>query len=174
MQSPRVYDITSSVETVELEHSGRKSLYAPTEKIRIIEVGNFPLLGKLTALRFIEWLLKNPGGVISLPTGKTPEHFIKWVTRILERWSTKEIRALLESYGIPSAGKPDMRSFTFAQIDEFYPMDSSQQNSFHWYVSEFYIQGFGLSPDKALLIDATALGLPPGRTMQEVFPNSIV
>ena len=170
----RTYDISSNVEAIELARSGRKGRYAPHEKIGVVEVGNFPLLGKLTALRFIEWVLKNPGGVISLPTGKTPEHFIKWVTRILDRWNTKEIRALLESYGIPSAGKPDMRSFTFAQIDEFYPMDSSQQNSFHWYVSEFYIQGFGLSPDKALLIDATALGLSPGRSMQEVFPNSVV
>src|SRR5512135_1214421 len=105
MQSPRVYDITSSVETVELEHSGRKSLYAPTEKIRIIEVGNFPLLGKLTALRFVEWVLKNPGGVISLPTGKTPEHFIKWVMRILERWNTKDIQKILGGFGIDGSRK---------------------------------------------------------------------
>jgi len=73
-----VYDGTSSVEGVELAKIGRKLRYSPTEKIDVIEVDNFPLLGKLSALRFIEWVLKNPGGVISLPTGKTPEHFIKW------------------------------------------------------------------------------------------------
>ena len=33
-------------------------------------------------MRFIEWVQQNPGGVISLPTGKTPEHFIKWVQRL--------------------------------------------------------------------------------------------
>ena len=33
--------------------------------------------------------MKNPGGVISFPTGKTPEHFIKWVSHIIERWKTK-------------------------------------------------------------------------------------
>lgn len=170
----RAYDASSAVEVLERARSGRNETYGPTEKIRIIEVPNFPLLGKLTALRFIEWVLKNPGGVISLPTGKTPEHFIKWVSRILERWDTKEIQSLLESYNVDGSRKPDMKSLSFVQIDEFYPMDGAQHNSFFWYVNEFYIKGFGLSPQKALLIDATALGLPPGRTMQEVFPNNIV
>ena len=170
----RQYDGTSVVEQHELERSGRSLMYAPTEKIPIIEVPNFPTLGKLTALRFIEWVLKNPGGVISLPTGKTPEHFIKWVTRILGRWETKEIQELLESSGIDRSRPPDMKSLSFIQIDEFYPMDSSQQNSFNWYVNEYYIKGFGLSAERALLINATSLGLPPDRTMQEVFPDSIV
>jgi glucosamine-6-phosphate deaminase len=170
----RQYDGTSVVEQRELERSGRKLIYAPLEKIPIIEVPNFPTMGKLTALRFIEWVLKNPGGVISLPTGKTPEHFIKWVTRILTRWETKDIQELLESSGIDRSRPPDMKTLSFVQIDEFYPMDASQQNSFHWYVNEYYIKGFGLSPDRALLINATSLGLPPDRTMQEVFPANIV
>ena len=38
----------SRVEQIALERSGRKLIYAPTEKITIIEVENFPLLGKLT------------------------------------------------------------------------------------------------------------------------------
>jgi glucosamine-6-phosphate deaminase len=168
------YDASSSVEEIELRQSGRKALYAPTEKVRVIEVENFPLLGKLTALRFIEWVQKNPGGVISLPTGKTPEHFIKWVMRILERWNTKQIQEVLAGFGIDGKRKPDMKSLSFVQIDEFYPIDAQQQNSFHWYVNEFYLQGFGLDPAKALLIDATSLGLPEGMSMQEVFPNDIV
>jgi glucosamine-6-phosphate deaminase len=170
----RTYDASSTVEATELERSRRKPLYEPTEKIRIIEVENFPLLGKLTAFRFIEWVLKNPGGVISLPTGKTPEHFIRWVMRILERWDTPEIQGLLEEYGVPPTQRPDMRSLSFVQIDEFYPMDASQQNSFNWYVNEFYLQGFGLEPSNALLIDATSLGIPSGKTMLEVFPNNVV
>ncbi|MBI3990992.1 MAG: glucosamine-6-phosphate deaminase, partial [Candidatus Omnitrophica bacterium] len=174
MNTSRIYDITSTVEEIELERSGRKPRYSPTEKIKAIEVGNFPLLGKLAAVRFIEWALKNPGGVVSLPTGKTPEHFIKWVVRILERWNTKETKNLLESYRIPTGTKPDMKGFTFVQIDEFYPMDSRQHNSFHWYVNEFYIKGFGLDSKKALLIDATSLGVPDGMKMQDVFPGNIV
>ena len=132
------------------------------------------MLGKLTALRFVEWVLKNPGGVIALPTGKTPEHFITWATRILERWETREIQLLLEAAGIEGTKPPDMRSLNFVQIDEFYPINAAQHNSFHWYVNELYIKGFGLSASRALLINATSLGLPPGRTMEEVFPNSVV
>lgn len=174
MTTPIPYNATSTVESIELERSGRKFLYPPTEKIRVIEVENFPLLGKLTALRFIEWVLKNPGGVVSLPTGKTPEHFIKWVMRILERWDSREIQALLEGYHIETSRRPEMQSLRFVQIDEFYPMDAQQHNSFNYYVNEFYIKGFGIPIDHAFLIDATSLGLPAGKTMQEVFPNNIV
>jgi len=168
------YDGSSTVEAIELQRSGKEYEYVPTEKIRIIEVDNFPLLGKLTAFRFIEWVLKNPGGVISLPTGKTPEHFIIWVRRILEHWDTKEIQSILHEYGIDGSKRPDMKSLFFVQIDEFYPMDAQQHNSFNYYVHEFYIKGFGLSPEKAMLIDASALGLPKGRAMDEVFPQGIV
>jgi glucosamine-6-phosphate deaminase len=171
---PRTYDATSSVEEIALKASGRPYFYPPAEKIKVIEVANFPALGKLIALRFIEWVLKNPSGVISLPTGKTPEHFIKWVQRILKRWPTPEIHQLLEANGIEPSRPPDMRSLRFVQIDEFYPMNAQQQNSFHYYVNEFYIRGFGLDPANALLIDATALGLANGKTMAEVFPNNIV
>ncbi len=170
----RAYDGSSSVETIELKRSGREYSYSPTEKIDIIEVDNFPLLGKLSALRFIEWALKNPGGVISLPTGKTPEHFIKWVTRIIERWETKEIQSMMDEYGIEGSKRPDMKSLSFVQIDEFYPMDSQQQNSFNHYVRKYYIDGFGLSHENAMLIDSTSLGVPDGKTMKDIFPDGIV
>ena len=170
----KIYDARSAVEQRAVKESGRALIYPPTEKINIVEVANFPALGKLAALRFLEWVLKNPGGVISLPTGKTPEHFIKWVSRILERWETKEIQSLLEGHGLEAGRPPDMKSLRFVQIDEFYPMDAAQHNSFHHYVSEFYIRGFGLSAHDALLINATSLGLPAGKTMAEVFPEGIV
>ncbi len=84
----------STVEKIYLEKSGKELFYPPKEKIGIIQVKNFPELGKLTALRFLEWVIGNPGGVISLPTGKTPEHFIKWVTYYLNNWNKKEISEL--------------------------------------------------------------------------------
>ncbi len=170
----RAYDGSSSVEGIELKRSRREFNYLPLEKIRIIEVDNFPLLGKLAAFRFIEWVMKNPGGVISLPTGKTPEHFIKWVNRILERWATKEIQSMLQEYGIDGSKRPDMKSLSFVQIDEFYPMDSQQHNSFNFYVRKYYIDGFGLSPEKAFLLDSTSLGIPPGKTMRDIFPDGVV
>jgi glucosamine-6-phosphate deaminase len=170
----REYDGTSTVEEIELGRTGRPLLYAPTEKIPVIEVDNFPMLGKLTALRFIEWVIRNPGGVVSLPTGKTPEMFIKWTSRILSKWGDAEIRDLLASYRIDASRKPDMKSLTFVQIDEFYPMNAQQHNSFNYYVREFYINGFGLDPAKALLIDATTLGLPPDVAMEQAFPGSAI
>lgn len=174
MPTPKQYDASSSVEFLELQRGGRPLLYPPIEKIGIIEVENFPLLGKLTALRFIEWVQKNPGGVIALPTGKSPEHFITWVRRILERWDSAEIQQLLAEHHLASSRRPDMRSLTFVQIDEFYPMNASQHNSFHHFVNDLYLKGFALDASKALLIDSTRLGLPEGAKMEEVFPENIV
>ena len=52
------------------------------------------------AYRFVEWVCRNPSGVISLPTGRTPEHFIKNVQRILREWSTPEVQEELREFGI--------------------------------------------------------------------------
>lgn len=157
-----------------LEDSSMQILYKPDEKIPTIVVNNFPALGKLTALRFIEWVQKNPGGVISLPTGKTPEHFIKWVTQILSGWNTKKIKELLEQNGINPTVKPDMKSLHFVQIDEFYPINTSQHNSFYYYVNKFYIDGFGLDRNKAILIDAQKIGLDEKDTLESVWPEMTV
>ena len=113
----------SKVEQVFIDKSPYKVTYAPEEKLRIVVVKNFPELGKLTALRFLEWVQQNPGGVISLPTGKTPEHFIYWVKHYLGNWESCS-EELAES-GINIEVKPDMHSLTFVQMDDFYPLDSN-------------------------------------------------
>ena len=164
----------TAVEKVAVETSPYEALYPPTEKIATIVVENFPALGRLAAMRFIEWVQDHPGGVISLPTGKTPEHFIKWVRRLLYKWDTSEVRGLLEQAGVDSSRKPDMKSLHFVQIDEFYPMDSSQHNSFNYYVKHFYIDGFGLDPQKALLIDPVNIGLKSGQTLRDIWPDDHV
>ena len=63
----------SLVEERMLNKSGMKLRYEPVEKIDVIIVDSFPELGRFTALRFLEWVQNNPGGVISLPTGRTAE-----------------------------------------------------------------------------------------------------
>ena len=60
------------------------------------------------------------------------------------------------------------------QIDEFYPINPLHYNSFHYYVSRFYIEGFGLDRARALLIDCSRIGLPPGRRLEEVWPEGEV
>ena len=81
--SHRANTVNSNVENRAVERTQSKAIYSPTEKIRTFVVQNFPALGKLAALRFLEWAQQNTGWTISLPTGKTPEHFIKWVTYLL-------------------------------------------------------------------------------------------
>ena len=157
-----------------LAASGFDHIYKPEEKMSAIVVDNFPTLGKLAALRFLEWVQQNMGGVISLPTGKTPEHFIKWVRHLLGSWETSDTKAMLERAGINPDPKPDMKSLHFVQIDEFYPISPKQKNSFYSYVKQFYINGFGLDPDKAMLIDCSKIALAPGEKLEDIWPEATV
>jgi len=164
----------TDVERIAVQASAFAAFYLPTEKMATIIVENFPSLGKLAAMRFIEWVQSNPGGVVSLPTGKTPEHFIKWVERLLGGWERREVQRLLEEAGVDPSKKPDMKSLHFVQIDEFYPIDPSQHNSFNHYVRQFYIGRFGLDPDKALLMDPSSIGLKPGQRLGDIWPDNYV
>lgn len=145
-----------------------------TTRMPYIVVDNFPKLGFLTALRFLEWVSENPTGVISLPTGKTPEFFIKWTQYLLSNWGNKRGEEILRKYNLQDLKKPDLRGLQFVQIDEFYPISSSQHNSFYNYVNEYYIKGFGLEYKKALLINSDTIPLPGNRHFTEVFPDSRV
>jgi glucosamine-6-phosphate deaminase len=134
-------------------------------------VDNFPQLGLLTALRFLEWVSQNPEGVISLPTGKTPEYFIKWTSFLLKHWDDRRGREIREQYGLGNVKKPVLGGLHFVQIDEFYPIDPRQHNSFYYYVNEFYIRGFGLDPGRALLINTAEIPLYESRKYRDVFPG---
>ncbi|MDC8106228.1 hypothetical protein MTQ00_17035 [Chryseobacterium sp. B21-037] len=84
-----------------------------------IVVDNFPKLGMLSAFRFLEWVHKNPKGVISLPTGKTPEYFIYWTKYILDHWEEENVVRLREKHQLLFADKPSLADLHFVQIDEF-------------------------------------------------------
>ncbi len=159
----------SKVEQSFYDRSGRDGY---STKIPYIIVQNFPDLGLLTSLRFLEWLAENPEGVICLPTGKTPEYFIKWTQRLLEGWNKPENRQLMEKNGLSLAKKPSVRGLHFVQIDEFYPINPKQHNSFYDYVKNYYIKGFDLDPARALLINADEIPLSQGKHFSEVFPDS--
>lgn len=58
-----------------------------------IEVLNIYELGKIVSLRFLEWVQANPTGVVALPTGRTPEFFIKTLDRYKSNWTTPEVQA---------------------------------------------------------------------------------
>lgn len=142
--------------------------------IPYITVDNFPLLGKFTALRFIEWVGENPEGVISLPTGKTSEHFIQWVHRIFDQWNTEEGTKMRLEHGLTLKQKPDLSLLHFVQTDEFYPINPIQHNSFYNFVQKYYIEGFGLDPRKGLFINSDEIPLADGLTYNEVFADGII
>ena len=152
----------------------RQNIQNKTTKIPYILVDNFPDLGFLTSLRFLEWVAENPEGVISLPTGKTPEYFIKWSHHLLNNWDDKDLESIRKENGLDLAKKPDLSQLKFVQIDEFYPMDSSQHNSFFNYVNNFYLDGFGISLENALLINCAEIPLANAKQWDVVFPNGTI
>jgi glucosamine-6-phosphate deaminase len=158
----------SKVERAFFELSGVDKM---TTRMPYITVENFPQLGLFTALRFLEWASENPNGVISLPTGKTPEHFIKWTSYLLENWNQKKVKNIREKYQL-TVEKPNLSNLHFVQIDEFYPISSAQANSFYHYVNKFYLEGFGLDKNKALLINSDQIPLYDGMHFSKVFPDS--
>ncbi|MFO7526452.1 MAG: glucosamine-6-phosphate deaminase [Ignavibacteriaceae bacterium] len=164
----------SKVEQYYLDQSGHKLIYKPTEKIPVIQVPNFPELGKLTALRFIEWVQTNPGGVVSLPTGKTPEHFINWVAHFLKNWDKEDVINELKKVDLDPGKKPDISSLYFVQIDEFYPIDSNQHNSFYYYIQKYYFSNWGLDVKKALLMNINEITNANNLPLTEIFPDQVV
>ncbi len=164
----------SNVERHYLAQSGKEFIYKPVEKIPVIQVDSFPELGKLTALRFIEWIIENPDGVVSLPTGKTPEHFIKWVARIVKDWDTPAIQKIVKEAGISCESKPTLQNLRFVQIDEFYPIDSGQHNSFYYYIQNFYFRMWGLNLKNALLMNINEIPTAENLSLGEIFRDQKV
>ena len=152
----------------------RSNLTEPTTPILHIVVNNVPDLGLLTALRFLEWTTDNPQGVISLPTGKTPEYFIKWTQHILANWNDAKTEKLRQENGLIISKKPDLRQLRFVQIDEFYPIDPQQHNSMVNYVQKFYVDGFCLDRKNGLFINCSEIPRPSGYLLSDIFPNSII
>ncbi len=170
------YNSESKLESWLTHGSEQHSLDTSTEHIKVITYDNYILLGQATALRFIEWCCLNPGGMIALPTGKTPEFFMKWVQFYLENWDQEQRNGLLGKAGICSK-KPDMKSFEFVQLDEFFPIDSHHERSFRYFVEKYYIGGFGFDINKAMLFDTYNITesrrkiVGFGQNLEEIFPD---
>ncbi len=147
------YNTSSKVEAYFNDLHQDFALSSKYRRISTIIVDNYIELGQLTALRFLEWVGLNPGGVIALPTGKTPEFFIKWVQFYLANWQKEMENGILGKIGLDKKLKPDLRSLEFFQLDEFFPIKPEHERSFTYFVKNFYIDGFGLDPKKVHLIN---------------------
>lgn len=166
--------VQKSWSDVEKTFSQNRIIGSQNTRIPYLTVDNFPDLGLLVSLRFLEWASENPEGVISLPTGKTPEYFIKWTHYLLNNWESKSLLALREERGLFNAKQPDLSKLKFVQIDEFFPMESSQKNSFYNYVRTYYLNGFGIPEDQALLINSNEIILSDKKNWTKVFPKGII
>jgi len=140
-----------------------------TTTIPYITIADFPSLGLLTSLRFLEWVYENPKGIISLPTGKTPEYFIKWTRVFLNNWDNEKLIKIRRDHGLKEKNKPDFTNLTFVQIDEFFPINSKQHNSFYNYVNKYYLEDFSFSKNKALLINCDDIHIYNNMSFQDIF-----
>lgn len=158
----------SKVEQAFFEETGLTKISA---RIPYISVESFPKLGLLSALSFIEWVNENPKGVVSLPTGKTAQYFLRFTDLIMENWNNKKGKEILEKYGLTGIKKPNLSGLQFVQSGEFYPISSEQHNSLFNYVEKYYIEGFGLNKNNALLINSDQIELAENKHFTEVFPD---
>lgn len=148
----------TSVEQSFLERSGRKNTY-PGERIVAIEVQNVYELGKIVALSFLEWVEANPKGVVALPTGKTPEYFIKTLEKYKMDWDTPHTQEEIKSHGFTTSKFPDTTQLRFVMLDEFFPMLPSHRNSFCNYVRTYYTHPLGINEANVLDFDLIAHGI---------------
>lgn len=158
----------SGVEKAFWKESG---IIKQTAQLPYITVQNFPKLGLLSAMRFFEWVAENPNGVISLASAKTQSFFIYYTKYLLENWDSNKVVDIREKYGIGNLKKPELSGLHFVQVNEFFPIPSSQHNSFNNFVVEKYINGLGLDKEKALLINSDEIKLAEGKHFSEVFPD---
>ena len=172
------YNTESSVEQYFLQFDQYREEDASLRKTQTITVDNYVLLGQLTALRFLEWVCLNPGGVVALPTGKTPEFFIKWMQHYLQNWDKESKGGILEKVGL-AGKKPDLKSLHFFQLDEFFPISPEHERSFTYFVKKFYLDGFGFDPAKTRLINTYNLNPEQKRilgniqSLEELFADGI-
>jgi len=150
------------------------------EKISVLTVNNYIALGQLTALRFIEWALANPEGVVSLQAGKTPQHFIKWLHYYLDNWEKEHTGGILPKVGITAKHPPLFNKLYFVQMDEFFPIPPDHERSFNNYVKKYYIGELGFDIQKALLFNTSdiTLSYDGGKQqpihVEDLFPDSAI
>lgn len=163
----------TKVEKKFIASSGRQAVY-PHEKFAVIETRNQYELGKITALRFIEWAKDNPNGVIALTSGNTPEYFIKFLKFYKKNWHSPQVQAELRSLGINTKNFPDTTNMKFVQLEEFYPIAANHYKNSTNYVKRHYIDFLGLKKENVLLMDLATRGILAEKGLKVVFMNGKV
>ena len=164
-------DMNMNFSKVEQKFFSESKLQNITTRMPYIAVDNFPKLGLLSALSFLEWAAQNPTGVVSLPTGKTAQYFLHFVKLVLENWDSEKGMTFRNEYGLGETEKPSFRNLQLVQMGEFYPIRSSQHNSLCHFIQKNYIEDLGFDAEKALLMNSDEIELAEGKHFSEVFPD---
>lgn len=162
----------SDVEKAFIALSGRKESY-PVERAPLVEVKNVYELGKIVALSFLEWAHANPTGVVALPTGKTPEYFIKTLERYKNTWSSDATRSEIKAYGYTHADFPVTDKLRFVMLDEFFPMLPTHRNSFCNYIHMFYAGPLNIQKENIYHFDLIASGAITLEEMKEFGEDAV-
>jgi len=158
------------VEKAFIDDSGRQAVY-PHEYIAVIEARDHYELGKMTALRFIEWVKDHPRGVISLTSGTTPEYFVKFLDYYKKNWHKPKVQAELRRFGINLKNFPDTSNLRFVQLEEFYPLSPKHNQKVSNFVTRHYLKFLNLKTENVLLMDLANKGILAEKGMKVVFMN---
>ncbi|NBV40424.1 hypothetical protein EBR77_01115 [bacterium] len=140
-----------------------------SEKIKVHEVPTVLQLGKYTAYTFLQWVKHNPCGVISLPTGKTPQAFILALKHIKQNWHSDVVQKEAVQYGLQGPHFPQTSGLTFVQMDEFFLMYPGQKNSFSSYIIRNYLSLLEIPESQFLCMDFSKMGFELNEVVRRLF-----
>lgn len=163
----------TEVEERFIAKSSRQKVY-PSEYIVTIEARNSYELGKLIALRFIEWLQNNPNGVVAFTSGSNPEFFIKFLDYYKHNWNNDDVQKELHSFGIFAKNFPKSNNLKLVQMEEMYPISDRHYKKISNYTIRHYAKLLQIKPENLLLMDAEKHGVVGDKGMNVVFMNGRV
>lgn len=140
-----------------------------SEKIKVHEVATIAQLGKYSAYTFLQWVKHNPTGVISLPTGKTPQAFIQALKYIKQNWHSDVVQKEAAQYGLQGDYFPQTSGLTFVQMDEFFLMYPGQKNSFSSYIKRNYLSLLEIPETQFLCMDFSNMGFELDEIVRRLF-----
>jgi glucosamine-6-phosphate deaminase len=121
-----------------------------TEQIASLQVGNIYDLGKIVTLRFVEWCVDNPKGVVALPTGAMAEFFLKTLGNYKQNWD--QVKEKVDSFKKLDSF-PDTSFLTLVMTKEFFPILPMHKNSFCHAIRTSYVELLNIKPENLLMMD---------------------
>ena len=129
-----------------------------SEKIAVAEVASAEEFGHFIALDLLSWIEQNPEGVIALPTGRTPESFIRALEWYKKSWNDPVAEQNRMLWGIRSSQFPNTKKLRFVQIDEFLWMSHKEPKSYLNYISQYYLSVLEIDNENCLFMDFSQMG----------------